>query len=253
MARPPTFSLRPSATPTRTSRQAAPSEPGESSPACSARSSSEAASDSLRSPSRFHDKTNQAGSGVRDASGDLHRGRPDEAGAGPHGGRRRDCEHRGGQPVRRDRRLALRTGALIAERAASRASGSAGRSALPGDLVRTGGVALGAWALAAAGLAMQAGCTGILGLSPGTASDGSLGAPCDMQGGDMQTRCGSDSSNNPYVCAVSACRVTCSADSGLHEHAHGGRLQSPVGGASRATATATFTGPAAANGSGAVS
>jgi hypothetical protein len=60
---------------------------------------------------------------------------------------------------------------------------------------------------------MQAGCTGILGLSPGKASDGLIGALCDVQGGDMQTQCGVDSNSNPYVCAIGACRVSCSSDS----------------------------------------
>jgi hypothetical protein len=68
--------------------------------------------------------------------------------------------------------------------------------------------ALGAIVVAAAALTVQAGCSGILGLSPGTASDGGLGEPCDTIS-DTPTPCGASDT----VCVLNLCRTTCFADS----------------------------------------
>lgn len=59
----------------------------------------------------------------------------------------------------------------------------------------------------AMGLSLQAGCDGVLGLSPGTASDGEIGSPCDLTS-DRQTPC-----VDTAVCALQVCRNACTADS----------------------------------------
>ena len=68
--------------------------------------------------------------------------------------------------------------------------------------------ALAAILAAATALLLEAGCTGILGISPGQSSNGSLGSPCDVTS-DRQTPC----TDGQTVCTLNVCRVACASDS----------------------------------------